>query len=78
VSEQSGRGARFARQMSPGEALMWNVEKDPWLNPSAASVSIVDGPIDIELITRWLAGMVAEVPRLRERVRHGVARFTPP
>jgi WS/DGAT/MGAT family acyltransferase len=64
--------------MSPGEALMWNVEKDPWLNPSAASVSIVDGPIDIELITLWLAGMVADVPRLRERVRHGVARFTPP
>ncbi|MEA3218269.1 MAG: hypothetical protein QOJ19_4425 [Acidimicrobiia bacterium] len=64
--------------MSPGEALMWNVEKDPWLNPSGASVSIVDGRIDIEQITQWLAGMVAEVPRLRERVEHGVARFTTP
>ena len=64
--------------MSPGEALMWNVEKDPWLNPSAASVSIVDGELDIEVVRRWLAAMVADVPRLRDRVRHGVGRFTTP
>ena len=55
---------------------MWNVEKDPWLNPSAASVSIVDGELDIEVVRRWLAAMVAEVPRLRDRVRHGVGRLT--
>ena len=28
------REQRFERRMSDAEALMWNVEKDPWLNPS--------------------------------------------
>lgn len=64
--------------MSPGEALMWNVEKDPWLNPNAASVSFVEGSCDFELLKRWIAQMVADVPRLRERVQPGVGRLTTP
>jgi hypothetical protein len=34
--------------MSDAEALMWNVEKDPWLNPSGGMVSICDRPIDFD------------------------------
>jgi len=72
------RAARFERRMSAGEALMWNVEKDPWLNPSGATVCVLDGPTDIGVVERWLAAMVADVPRLRERVTPGFGRFTPP
>ena len=31
-----------AARMSEHEALMWNIEKDPWLNPSGASVVLLD------------------------------------
>ena len=78
MAATSQRESRFERQMSPGEALMWNVEKDPWLNPSGASVSVLDGSIDIELLGRWIAAMAATVPRLRERVQPGIGRLEPP
>jgi WS/DGAT/MGAT family acyltransferase len=64
--------------MSPAEALMWNVEKDPWLNPSGGSLSLLDGPVDGEEVDRWLQSMVAAVPRLRERVVPGFGRFERP
>ena len=35
---QPTREQRFERRMSDAEALMWNVEKDPWLNPSGGDV----------------------------------------
>ena len=28
----------FEDRMTEHEALMWNIEKDPWLNPSGASL----------------------------------------
>nr|WHV03919.1 putative wax ester synthase/acyl-CoA:diacylglycerol acyltransferase [uncultured bacterium] len=64
--------------MSPAEALMWNVEKDPWLNPSGASLSIIDGPLDPEVLSQWLRAAVAALPRLRDRVEPGLARLRPP
>jgi diacylglycerol O-acyltransferase / wax synthase len=72
------RTARFDRRMSAGEALMWNVEKDPWLNPSGSIVCILDGPVDSSVVDRWLEALVADVPRLRERVVPGFGRFTVP
>jgi WS/DGAT/MGAT family acyltransferase len=78
VAQEAQKDTRFEHRMSPGEALMWNVEKDPWLNPSGASVSVVDGEIEDDALVPWLRRMVADVPRLRERVRHGVGRFTTP
>ncbi len=78
MSEESGRGSRFDRQMSPAEALMWNVEKDPWLNPSGASLSIIDGQVDGEVFERWLRSTVAALPRLRERVVPGFGRLERP
>jgi WS/DGAT/MGAT family acyltransferase len=77
VADKIGE-TRFEHRMSPGEALMWNVERDPWLNPNASSVSFVEGQCDFEQLRRWVAAMVADVPRLRERVQHGVGRLTPP
>ena len=72
------REQRFERRMSDAEALMWNVEKDPWLNPSGGSLILLDRPPDVEHFTAQLAATVADVPRLRERVVPGLGRFSPP
>ncbi len=72
------REFRFDSQMTDAEALMWSVEKDPWLNPSGASVSILDRPVDFDELRRRLRWAVAHVPRLRERVVPAVGRLAPP
>lgn len=78
MAEQQTRSSRFGRQMSPAEALMWNVEKDPWLNPSGASLSIIDGELDSTEFQPWLRATVAALPRLRERVIPGFGRYERP
>ncbi len=72
------RELSFSAQMSDAEALMWNVEKDPWLNPSGAMIVIFDGPLDMARFRRRMATAVAAVPRLRERVQPGFGRLAPP
>ncbi|MGI9602972.1 MAG: wax ester/triacylglycerol synthase domain-containing protein [Acidimicrobiales bacterium] len=64
--------------MSDHEALMWNVEKDPWLNPNGAALVILDRPIDMVQFRRRIRAMVAQVPRLHERVVPGLGRLSPP
>ena len=75
---QREREMAFKDRMSDSEALMWNVEKDPWLNPSGAGLTILDGPIDIEHFNRTLRAAVAKMPRLYERVVPGLGRLAPP
>jgi len=72
------REQRFERKMSDAEALMWTVEKDPWLNPSGASVAVVDRPIEFDRIRSRIAYGAAVVPRLRDRVVAGLGRLSPP
>jgi diacylglycerol O-acyltransferase / wax synthase len=72
------RELRFAEHLSDAEALMWNAEKDPWLNPSGATVLVLDRPIDIELFRRRMRWAVATVSRLRERIVPSTARVAPP
>ncbi len=72
------REQRFDRRMSDTEALMWNVEKDPWLNPNGGMVTLLDRPIDIDAFRRRMRNAVSKVPRLRERVVAGVGRVSPP
>ncbi len=69
---------RFEAQMTDAEALMWNVEKDPWMNPSGAVVTVLDRPIDVEVFKNRLRWAVSAVPRLRERVVPSVGRLAPP
>ncbi len=76
--EGADRSLHFERRMSDAEALMWNVEKDPWLNPSGATVTIVDRPIDAALFRRRICVAVANIARLRQRVVPGVARLSAP
>ena len=42
------REMRFSDRMSDHEALMWSIEKDPWLNPNGASLTILDRPLDFD------------------------------
>ena len=54
------REQRFERRMSDAEALMWNVEKDPWLNPSGGSLVMLDRPLDVDHFRAQLAATVAD------------------
>lgn len=68
----------FESSMSDAEALMWNIEKDPWLNPSGSMVITLDRPLDIDKFRRRMAKSVLTVPRLHQRVEPGFGRFTNP
>src|SRR6476661_8837161 len=72
------REVAFARRMSDQEALMWNIEKDPWMNPSGAALTILDQPVDFEVLTARIRYGLSCVPRLRERVVPGLGRMSPP
>ena len=75
---QQTRVSRFEHKMSDAEALMWNVEKDPWLNPSGAMVTILDRPIDVDVFRDRITSAVADISRMRERVLPGLGRLSPP
>lgn len=57
---------------------MWNVEKDPWLNPNGAAVVLLDRPPDMERLRRRLRQAAMRIPRLVERAVPGVGRLSPP
>jgi WS/DGAT/MGAT family acyltransferase len=78
MAEPRQREMRFTGRMSDHEALMWNIEKDPWLNPSGAALTILEGPIDLEHFRRKLRVAAAKMPRLYERVVPGFGRLAPP
>lgn len=64
--------------MSDLEAMMWNIEKDPYLSSTFGSLSILDGPLDMDRLMRRMAYTVSVVPRLRQRVSPGLGRLAPP
>ena len=66
MSDDPSRG--FEQVMSDAETLMWNIERDPWLNPSGAMLTILDRSLDINQFTNRIAQAVAMIPRLAERV----------
>ena len=64
--------------MSDSEALMWNIEKDPWLNPSGAAITILDRPLDRDNFVQTMRVATAAMPRLYERVVPGIGRLATP
>ena len=72
------READLSTRMTDHEALMWNVEKDPWLNPNGASLTLLDRPVDRERFRAQLRYGITRMPRLHQRVVPGLGRFTPP
>ena len=75
---QRQRELAFERRMSDQEALMWNIEKDPWMNPNGAALTILDQPVDFDLMVAKVRYGLSRVPRLRERVVPGLGRLAPP
>jgi diacylglycerol O-acyltransferase / wax synthase len=67
-----------ADRMSDHEALMWNIEKDPWLNPSGAGMFVFDQPIDVDRLRARMRVAVARLPRLYQRVQPGFGRLSTP
>jgi diacylglycerol O-acyltransferase len=57
--------------MTPAEALMWTVERDPILRSSFLSLTLLEGTPDIATFRRRMAGAVEALPRLHQRVRGG-------
>jgi diacylglycerol O-acyltransferase / wax synthase len=64
--------------MTDLEALMWNLDKDPHLTSVFANVTVLDRPPERERLRRKLAGAVAEIPRLHQRVVPALGRLAPP
>lgn len=59
----------FDRRMSDAEAMMWRLEKDPYLSSTFANVTILDKPIDVARLRRRMEVAAQRVPRLRHRVQ---------
>jgi WS/DGAT/MGAT family acyltransferase len=72
------RTLAFERRMSDQEALMWNIEKDPWMNPNGSAITILDRPADFDLMVKKIRYGLSRVPRLRERPVPGLGRLSPP
>lgn len=72
------RELNFDRRMSDQEALMWNIEKDPWMNPNGSALTILDQPVDFELMVKKIRYGLSRVSRLRERPVPGLGRLSPP
>src|SRR5918992_5288111 len=72
------REMRFERRMTDAEALLWNLEKDPHLDASFASVTILERSPDYERFRRRIAHAVRAIPRLRQRVQPVLGRLSPP
>jgi diacylglycerol O-acyltransferase len=67
-----------ADRMSEHEALMWSIEKDPWLNPSGGSIVLLDQPVDHERFLRQMRAGIARTPRLYQRAVPGFGRISTP
>lgn len=67
-----------SERMSDHEALMWNIEKDPWLNASGASLTLLDQPVDMDRFRQQLGAAVAVMPKLHQRVVPGLGRLSTP
>lgn len=72
------RELRFEHKMSDAEAMMWNVEHDPRLSSNIGAITICDAPINFADLRARIAGAVADIPRLRERVAPILGRLSPP
>lgn len=64
--------------MSPTEALMWTVEKDPSLRSDFVNVTILDRPPDPARLAARVRGALDALPRLRQRVLTPPLRLAPP
>lgn len=57
------------RKMSDAEALMWRLEKDPYLASTFANITILDRPPNMDLLYARMERTSILFPRLRRRVQ---------
>lgn len=69
---------RFDHKMSDAEALMWRLDKDPYLSSTFANLSVLDRPPDFDRLRRRMERATHAIPRLRQRVQSAPANLTPP
>jgi diacylglycerol O-acyltransferase len=69
---------RFDKKMSDAEALMWRLEKDPYLSSGFANLSILDRTPDMDRLRRRFDRTTRAVPRLRQRVQPMPANLSAP
>jgi len=69
---------QFERRMSPAEALMWRLDREPTLSSTFANVTFLDRPVDLQRFRRRLERASHLVPRLRQRVQEAPANLGPP
>src|SRR6266508_6468451 len=75
---REGRAVRFENKMSDAEGLMWRLDKDPYLNSTFSSVTVLDRPADLDRLRRRLERASIRIPRLRQRVQSAPAGLSPP
>ena len=64
--------------MSDLEALLWNVDKDPFLSSNFGSVTMLDRAPDLGRFRRRMLRAVRHVDRLHQRVVPAFGRLAPP
>lgn len=64
--------------MSDAEGLMWRLDKDPYLNSTFSSVTVLDRPLDVGRLRRRLERAAIKIPRLRQRVQSAPGSISPP
>ena len=66
------------RRMSDVEALLWNVDKDPYLSSNFGSVTLLDRAPDLPRFRARMLVAVSRIPRLHQRVVPALGRLAPP
>lgn len=71
---------RFPTHLSPSDAVMWNIEKDPVLRSTITAIAVLDSTPDWERLVQVVERASRVIPRLRQRVvvpplRLGPARW---
>ena len=66
------------RRMSDLEALLWNVDKDPYLSSNFGSVTLLASSPDLGKFRRRMIQAVSRIPRLHQRVVPALGRMAPP
>jgi WS/DGAT/MGAT family acyltransferase len=69
---------QYEPRMSDSDALMWTIEKDPLLRSTITAVSLLDGPVDVEVLRDKTERATRLIPRLRQRVVGNPLSLAPP
>jgi WS/DGAT/MGAT family acyltransferase len=69
---------RFEDRMSDGDALMWNIERDPLLRSTICVVWLLDRAPERARLERRIERATRAIPRLRQRVLPNPLALAPP